>query len=86
MNAISGYNNFILAINRRPHAAGLAPTSATSPSVPVTRGKAWGARSSAPCSTCRAGTRKLGFMRMTTAMAIFEDQALAVERGYLSGI
>lgn len=29
---------------------------------------------------------RLGFRRMTTAMAIFEDQALAVERGYLSGI
>jgi ribosomal protein S18 acetylase RimI-like enzyme len=26
---------------------------------------------------------RLGFRRMTTAMAIFEDQALAVERGYL---
>jgi GNAT superfamily N-acetyltransferase len=28
--------------------------------------------------------RKLGFARMTTAMAIFENQALASERGYLS--
>jgi ribosomal protein S18 acetylase RimI-like enzyme len=28
--------------------------------------------------------RKFGFMRMKTAMAIFEDQALAFERGYLS--
>lgn len=28
--------------------------------------------------------RKFGFMRMKTAMAIFEDQALAIERGYLS--
>ena len=28
--------------------------------------------------------RKFGFERMTTAMAIFENQALAVERGYLS--
>ena len=28
--------------------------------------------------------RKLGFKRMTTAMAIFEDQAAMVERGYLS--
>ncbi len=27
--------------------------------------------------------KKLGFKRMTTAMAIFEDQALALERGYL---
>ncbi len=27
---------------------------------------------------------KLGFMRMKTAMAIFENQALALERGYLS--
>lgn len=28
--------------------------------------------------------RKLGFNRMNTAMAIFENQALALERGYLS--
>ena len=28
--------------------------------------------------------RKFGFMRMTTAMAIFDDQALAQQRGYLS--
>ena len=28
--------------------------------------------------------RKFGFKRMTTAMAIFEDQAAMVERGYLS--
>ena len=28
--------------------------------------------------------RKLGFKRMNTAMAIFENQAAAVERGYLS--
>lgn len=28
--------------------------------------------------------RKLGFKRMTTAMAIFENQALALERGYLN--
>jgi predicted N-acetyltransferase YhbS len=28
---------------------------------------------------------RFGFRRMTTAMAIFEDQALAAERGYLSG-
>lgn len=28
--------------------------------------------------------RKLGFKRMNTAMAIFENQALALERGYLS--
>jgi len=27
--------------------------------------------------------RKLGFKRMTTAMAIFDDQALAQQRGYL---
>jgi len=27
--------------------------------------------------------RKFGFGRMTTAMAIFEDQALAMERGYI---
>jgi predicted N-acetyltransferase YhbS len=27
--------------------------------------------------------KKLGFRRMRTAMAIFEDQALAVQRGYL---
>lgn len=27
--------------------------------------------------------RKLGFRRMTTAMAIFENQALAQERGYI---
>jgi hypothetical protein len=27
--------------------------------------------------------RKLGFRRMTTAMAIFENQAQAFERGYL---
>ena len=27
--------------------------------------------------------RKFGFRRMTTAMAIFEDQQLARERGYL---
>lgn len=27
--------------------------------------------------------RKLGFRRMRTAMAIFEDQALALQRGYL---
>lgn len=27
--------------------------------------------------------KKLGFMRMTTAMAIFENQALALQRGYL---
>lgn len=27
--------------------------------------------------------KKLGFKRMTTAMAIFEDQALALDRGYL---
>lgn len=29
--------------------------------------------------------RKLGFMRLLTAMAIFEDQAAAVERGHLGG-
>lgn len=29
--------------------------------------------------------RKLGFMRMTTAMAIFEDQAKAIELGLVSG-
>jgi len=28
--------------------------------------------------------RKFGFKRMTTAMAIFENQALALERGYVS--
>lgn len=28
--------------------------------------------------------RKLGFKRMSTAMAIFENQALALERGYLN--
>jgi len=28
--------------------------------------------------------RRFGFKRMTTAMAIFENQALAFERGYLS--
>lgn len=28
--------------------------------------------------------RKLGFRRMTTAMAIFEDQAAALKQGYLS--
>ena len=28
--------------------------------------------------------RRFGFKRMTTAMAIFENQALAIERGYLS--
>jgi ribosomal protein S18 acetylase RimI-like enzyme len=28
--------------------------------------------------------RKLGFKRMTTAMAIFENQGLALERGYLN--
>jgi GNAT superfamily N-acetyltransferase len=28
--------------------------------------------------------RKLGFKRMTTAMAIFENQAQALERGYVS--
>jgi ribosomal protein S18 acetylase RimI-like enzyme len=28
--------------------------------------------------------RKLGFERMLTAMAIFEDQAAAFERGYLN--
>ena len=28
--------------------------------------------------------RKAGFLRMTTAMAIFENQAQALERGYLS--
>ena len=28
--------------------------------------------------------KKLGFKRMSTAMAIFEDQALALERGYLN--
>jgi ribosomal protein S18 acetylase RimI-like enzyme len=28
--------------------------------------------------------RKLGFKRMATAMAIFENQALALERGYLA--
>lgn len=28
--------------------------------------------------------KQLGFRRMTTAMAIFEDQARAAERGYLS--
>ena len=28
--------------------------------------------------------RKLGFKRMSTAMAIFENQALALERGYVS--
>jgi hypothetical protein len=28
--------------------------------------------------------RKLGFERMLTAMAIFEDQAGALKRGYLS--
>jgi ribosomal protein S18 acetylase RimI-like enzyme len=28
--------------------------------------------------------RKLGFMRMTTAMAIFENQAQQLERGYLT--
>lgn len=28
--------------------------------------------------------RKLGFMRMTTAMAIFENQAQQLERGYLA--
>jgi hypothetical protein len=28
--------------------------------------------------------RKLGFKRMNTAMAIFDDQALALERGYVS--
>jgi GNAT superfamily N-acetyltransferase len=28
--------------------------------------------------------RKLGFQRMTTAMAIFDDQALARQRGYLT--
>lgn len=28
--------------------------------------------------------RKLGFKRMSTAMAIFEDQDLALERGYLN--
>jgi predicted N-acetyltransferase YhbS len=27
--------------------------------------------------------KKFGFKRMKTAMAIFENQALAVERGYL---
>jgi ribosomal protein S18 acetylase RimI-like enzyme len=27
--------------------------------------------------------RKFGFMRMSTAMAIFEDQALAQDRGYI---
>lgn len=30
--------------------------------------------------------RRFGFKRMTTAMAIFENQALAFERGYLSEI
>jgi ribosomal protein S18 acetylase RimI-like enzyme len=29
--------------------------------------------------------RKFGFMRMKTAMAIFENQQLQVERGYLAG-
>ena len=29
--------------------------------------------------------KKFGFKRMKTAMAIFENQALAVERGYLDG-
>ena len=28
--------------------------------------------------------RKLGFRRMTTAMAIFQNQALALERGYVN--
>lgn len=28
--------------------------------------------------------RKLGFMRMSTAMAIFNNQAVAMERGYLN--
>ena len=28
--------------------------------------------------------RKLGFKRMSTAMAIFENQALALERGYVN--
>ncbi len=28
--------------------------------------------------------KKLGFKRMSTAMAIFEDQAVAVERGYVN--
>lgn len=30
--------------------------------------------------------RKLGFKRMNTAMAIFENQALAIEQGYVSEI
>lgn len=28
--------------------------------------------------------KKLGFKRMSTAMAIFEDQAVAMERGYVN--
>jgi hypothetical protein len=28
--------------------------------------------------------RKLGFLRMTTAMAIFDDQAAKLKNGYLS--
>ena len=27
--------------------------------------------------------RKLGFMRLLTAMALFENQAVAIERGHL---
>lgn len=30
--------------------------------------------------------RSLGFKKMTTAMAIFDDQALALERGYVSDL
>ena len=29
--------------------------------------------------------RKFGFLRMTSAMAIFENQQQPLERGYLSG-
>jgi hypothetical protein len=37
-----------------------------------------------PAATKEAFYRKLGFKRMSTAMAIFENQALALERGYLN--
>lgn len=65
----------------------------------ATRALGWARQSSTGCWKHRAATRKSScircqakspstansaFKRMKTAMAIFEDQALAVERGYLN--
>jgi len=37
-----------------------------------------------PCPERKASTRKLGFLRMLTAMAIFQDRAAALQRGHVT--